>query len=411
MSSDQKKLVPKLRFPGFEGEWKEKSLSELCSFIKDGSHGSHDDTKGGGYLLLSAKNIKNGKINIDESDREISEEEYRSIFRNYALKRDDILLSIVGTIGNVALFKQGKNVAFQRSVAFFRLKIDLPQYVYYYFCSELFQKELLRRQVVSAQPGVYLGDLSKITIRLPELLEQKESAEFLSSVDEWIENLEGQREKLEEYKKGMMQKIFSQEIRFKDNTDNDFPEWSQKKLKDIFKKKTKKNTHNSVNFVLTNSATEGIVSQEAYFDRDIANQNNLSNYYVVDLDDFVYNPRISKYAPVGPLKRNKLQKGAMSPLYTVLKLTLGNKEFYEKYFETAYWHRYMKKIANYGARHDRMNILQDDFLNMPVPWPTLEEQNKIAKFLADLDKLFAIKQLELKNAKKWKKGLLQQMFV
>lgn len=186
--------------------------------------------------------------------------------------------------------------------------------------------------------------------------------------------------------------------------------WEEKKLGTIFSNKIKRNKDGLGIDVLTNSATQGIVSQRDYFDKDIAVQGNLENYYVVDIDDFIYNPRISNSAPVGPLKRNKLKKGVMSPLYTVLKPKEGDYTFLEKYFETSRWYRYMYKIANYGARHDRMAILQDDFMKMPVLFPQLPEQTKIASFLGRVDAWIKNLREQKKSLESYKKSLMQKIF-
>ncbi|WP_203532555.1 restriction endonuclease subunit S [Draconibacterium halophilum] len=207
-----------------------------------------------------------------------------------------------------------------------------------------------------------------------------------------------------------MQKIFSQEIRFKDNG-KEFPKWEKKKLGGIAEKINNKNTVNQINFVLTNSAIDGIVSQRDYFEKDIANQNNLIGYYIVEKDDFVYNPRISNAAPVGPIKRNKLQLGIVSPLYTIFRFNEGNLDFYEYYFETTNWHDYMNSVANFGARFDRMNITNSDFLKMPIIYPCLEEQTKIANYLSAIDKKINQCQQQIEQTTQWKKGLLQKMFV
>jgi type I restriction enzyme, S subunit len=187
-------------------------------------------------------------------------------------------------------------------------------------------------------------------------------------------------------------------------------EWQQKKLGSIFSKQQKRNSENKHECILTNSASRGIVKQSDYFNKDIANRNNLTNYFIVDIDDFIYNPRISKHAPVGPLKRNNLEKGIVSPLYTILKLRKGNSIFFETYFDTNKWHRYMYKIANYGARHDRMNILQNDFLAMPVSFPHILEQQKIAKFLRAIEKLHNNLLREKELLEIYKKGVMQKIF-
>ena len=162
-------------------------------------------------------------------------------------------------------------------------------------------------------------------------------------------------------------------------------EWREKNLKDIAFKKSEKNQDNKINQVLTNSATQGVVKQEDYFDNQIANDNNINGYYIVEKDDFVYNPRISVSAPVGPIKKSDI-KGVMSPLYTVFSFKEGNVLFYAHYFDSTKWHNYMKSIANYGARFDRMNITNESFFNLPLPFPSLSEQQKIADFLTSIDK-------------------------
>ena len=187
-------------------------------------------------------------------------------------------------------------------------------------------------------------------------------------------------------------------------------EWEEKKLGDIAKKKNKRNNNLKVTRVLTNSANEGIVDQSSYFDRDIAVKDNTANYHLVDTDDFVYNPRISTAAPVGPISINKVGLGIMSPLYTVFKFHSENVSFLEHYFQTSIWHSYLKSIANFGARHDRMNITSEGFFNMPIFLPSLEEQEKIASFLSELDALISAQDQKVERLKEHKKGLMQQLF-
>ena len=196
------------------------------------------------------------------------------------------------------------------------------------------------------------------------------------------------------------------QLRFPDFDDK----WEEKRLSDIAEKSNVKNRDNEVSSVFTNSATKGVVNQRFFFDKDIANQNNLDGYYIINHDNFVYNPRISFSAPVGPLNRNHLGTGVMSPLYTILKINNVSLDFIERYFKTTKWHRYMNNIANIGARHDRMNIISSDFMKMPIPLPKDEEQQKIAAFLTAFDT--KIEQLSKKQELlgEYKKGLMQQIF-
>lgn len=158
--------VPKRRFPGFEGEWEQKKLTDLLSLLKDGTHGTHQDVNKG-PLLLSAKNIKGGDIIWDETDRRISLEEYMKIHSKFVLNSGDILLTIVGSIGEAAVLEDASNITFQRSVAFLRPnKTVSTQFLYTKIQTKEFQKELDNRKSTSAQPGIYLGDLESIPISL-----------------------------------------------------------------------------------------------------------------------------------------------------------------------------------------------------------------------------------------------------
>lgn len=209
----QKIFSQELRFKDENGKnfpkWKTFDIGEIASLIKDGTHGTHKDSTIGNYYLLSAKNIVNGTIKIEESDRKISKVDFDSIYKNYSLKHDDILLTIVGTIGRTAMWKvNNTNVAFQRSVAFLRFEQHQPEFIYQLFNQETFQLELLKRQVVSAQPGIYLGDLAKIKISIPIVNEQMKIANFLSTIDDKINRTENQIQQTQQYKKGLLQNMF-----------------------------------------------------------------------------------------------------------------------------------------------------------------------------------------------------------
>ncbi|WP_368489670.1 restriction endonuclease subunit S [Clostridium sp. BJN0013] len=196
-------------------------------------------------------------------------------------------------------------------------------------------------------------------------------------------------------------------IRFPEFTDP----WEQRKLGEISDKVTEKNTGNFYDETLTNSAEFGIVTQRDFFDKDISNAKNLNGYYVVQNDDFVYNPRISNFAPVGPIKRNKLARtGVMSPLYYVFRTHDIDKTYLEHYFDTTCWHSFMKLNGDSGARADRFAIKDSVFIEMPIPFPNLEEQKKIGKFFDTITILITLHQRKLNHLQDKKKSLLQKMF-
>ncbi|NQI35357.1 restriction endonuclease subunit S [Streptococcus suis] len=187
--------------------------------------------------------------------------------------------------------------------------------------------------------------------------------------------------------------------------------WKQRKLGEVAEKISQKNLDRQYVETFTNSAEFGIISQRDFFEKNISSLDNISGYYIVSPDDFVYNPRISNLAPVGPIKRNKLGRvGVMSPLYTIFRFSDIHLDFVEKYFDTTIWHRYMELNGDSGARSDRFAIKDSVFKGLPIPLPALPEQEAIGNFFSDLDQLITLHQRKLDDVKELKKALLQKMF-
>lgn len=287
-----------------------------------------------------------------------------------------------------------------------------------HFFDQWFRNQHMRQVLGAYSHGItsdrlrlYFDDFARIPIHLPSLEEQNKIANFLGAVDDKRDALQRKKSGLEVFKSGMMRGLFSQELRFLQDDGREFPDWEERELSDIGERSKKKNKDLEITRVLTNSATLGVIDQGDYFDKDIANAESLSGYSIVRAGEYVYNPRISVSAPVGPINRNNLADGVMSPLYTVFRINEGNSDFFAQYFSSAFWHDYMKSIANYGARHDRMAINMADFMAMPLPWPHPDEQGKIADALSAMDAKIAAVADQIANMESFIKGLLQQMFV
>lgn len=196
-------------------------------------------------------------------------------------------------------------------------------------------------------------------------------------------------------------------LRFKGFTDP----WEQRKLSDIVEKVTEKNAGLQYIETFTNSAEFGIISQRDFFDHDISKIGSLDGYYVVHNEDFVYNPRISVTAPVGPINRNKLGRtGVMSPLYTVFRPHDIDTTYLEHFFKSGYWHSFMNFNGDSGARSDRFSIKDSVFFEMPIPTPDIEEQKKIGEFLTQLDTLITLHQRKYEKLVNIKKSMLDKMF-
>ena len=190
--------------------------------------------------------------------------------------------------------------------------------------------------------------------------------------------------------------------------DND---WEQRKLSEITDKVTEKNAGLQYVETFTNSAEFGIISQRDFFDHDIAKLGSLDGYYIVKNEDFVYNPRISTSAPVGPINRNKLGRtGVMSPLYTVFRLHDIDTTYLEYFFKCGYWHSFMNFNGDSGARSDRFSIRDNVFFQMPIPIPDIDEQREIGELLTCLDNLITLHQRKFEKLTNVKKSMLKKMF-
>ncbi len=188
--------------------------------------------------------------------------------------------------------------------------------------------------------------------------------------------------------------------------------WQSTLLSSVFAKNTRKNTDGQITNVICNSAKQGLIPQREYFDKDIANSDNTNGYYIIEENDFVYNPRKSADAPYGPISSYKYtEAGIVSPLYLCFRAKNEiNPAFFEWYFRSSAWHRYVYMSGDSGARHDRGSIKDDTFFAMPINIPAAQEQERIASFLEKIN-IKIEKQRTLVDAlKKYKRGVIQQAF-
>lgn len=190
--------------------------------------------------------------------------------------------------------------------------------------------------------------------------------------------------------------------------------WMDEPLDAFFYKVKEKNSEKKYNTVFTNSATNGVIPQSQYFEKDIANEENIDGYYIVRAGDYIYNPRISEKAPYGPINQNLTGcTGIASPLYTVFSKKENVcicDDYIRYYLDSAEWNKYIYSVANYGARFDRMNISDSDFMNMPIALPPFTEQQKISEILMQCDKLIELYQNETDELQKLKKICFCKMF-
>ncbi len=262
----------------------------------------------------------------------------------------------------------------------------------------------------------WISKFATFATLMPECKSEMQAiGHFMSNLDGLITLHQRKYDKLVIFKKSMLEKMFPKdgesvpEIRFAGFTDP----WEQRKLGEIADKVTEKNLDGNITEVLTNSAEYGVINQTEFFDHAVAKESNIAGYYVIAPGDFVYNPRISATAPVGPIRRNTLGiHGVMSPLYTVFRLTDAvDGTYLSHFFKTNGWHGFMKLEGNSGARSDRFSIGDATFFEMPIPVPSSSEQYAIGSFFSRLDDLITLHQRKLELLQNIKKSLLDKMFV
>jgi type I restriction enzyme S subunit len=281
-----------------------------------------------------------------------------------------------------------------------------PVFASYYINSSL-RKQISCLARGSSISNVYNSDLKTLKINLPTLPEQRKIAEFLGVVDEKIEQLSCKRALLEGYKKGCMQQLFSQEIRFKNDNGNDFPDWEEKRLGWVFeeRKTYMSKGHDLPHVSLT---VKGVVPKSERYERDFLVRQEDKQYKITYENDICYNPANLKF---GVICRNKFGSGIFSPIYCTFEVA---KEYDPRFVEALITSAdFIKRIRRYeeGTVYERMAVKPADFILGIEKFPHLAEQRKIADFLSALDHKIELVAQELTLARSFKAGLLQQMFI
>ena len=387
-------MEPKIRFKGFEGEWKKVKLGNVCS-VNRGTR------------------ITKKELNTNHSYPVYQNTNYPlGYYKNYNVEANNPYVIIGGSAGLIGF----SNVPFWAAddCAYFGDNDSLDKTFLY--STLLFHIAEIKRNVRgSSVPRLDRSTLIDLEINLPSFSEQQFIATYFRTLDNKIQTTSKKLASLKKLKSASLVAMFPQngestpKVRFKGFEG----EWSKVELCSISKKVTTRNMEMQYTTTLTNSAEHGIIDQLAFFDHQVSNNDNISGYYVVENGDFVYNPRISALAPVGPINQSQIgYTGVMSPLYYVFRVDGVDTDYLSYYFKTTLWHQYLKDVGNSGARFDRLAITDSDFQKMPIYLPTnREEQQAIATFFRSLDRKIALETARLEKLKQIKLACLDKMFV
>ncbi len=414
-------MNPILRFNDFESDYVNGCINDATASLSSGvSVNSYDISVESSeeYGVLKTSCISNGVFNSSENKKIIDSDIKRA---KNSVKKNTIIVSrmntpaLVGEIGYIDKSYANLFVPDRLWVLSCNQESD-AKWLTYCLVSQRVKAAIKNRATGTSASMKNISKPSFLNVKISfpsQLIEQQKIADFLSSVDKKIALLKEKHDLLAQYKKGVMQKLFSQEIRFKDEAGKNFPDWSNTKFGKVFERVTQKNKEDNQN-VLTISAQRGLINQKKYFNKSVSAK-DVTGYYLLNNGDFAYNKSYSKGYPMGAIKRlNNYDKGVVSTLYICFK-SHGNQHdaFWEQYFEAGLLNREISKIAQEGARnHGLLNVSVTEFFkDITVLEPSEKEQIRIAEFLGTLDKKLNLVSEQIEHTQTFKKGLLQQMFV
>ncbi len=418
-ATKQQNKVPALRFNGFSEYWDTKSLGSICVKVGSGStpRGGETVYTNTGILFLRSQNIQDGKLDLN-SPTYISNQIHEEMAGS-KVEPNDILLNITGgSLGRCCVvpkdFTTG-NVS--QHVCIIRLDDNnVPDFIRTIIASYNGQKSLLRLQTGSGREGLNFQAVRSFKLAIPTQVEQQKIVDFLGAVDAWIDNLHQQKIALETYKRGMMHKLFTQQVRFKDVNGANFPVWKTVQMNDVGESYSglvgksgedfgqgrpyityKQIFDNSVietsKFALVTIAPGERQSQarrgDIFFTVSSETPEEVG-YASVLLEDV--NPYLNSFS--FGFRPKSLAK--LLPEYAIY------------HFRSAPFRRQVVKLAQGSTRY---NISKVQFMKLIIELPSFSEQQKIADFLTALDGMIIAKAEEITKAEQWKKGLMQKMFV
>jgi len=379
-------MIPKLRFPEFEGDWDRKKIKNCLSI------GSGKDYK----------HLNKGEIPVYGTGG------LMTYVDDFLYDGETVCIGRKGTIDNPRYFN-GKIWTVDTLFYTNSFKETLPKFIYF-----IFQRiNWKQHNEASGVPSLSKNTIESIKITLPTLPEQQKIASFFTAIDQKLTHLKRKKTLLEQYKKGVMQKIFAQEIRFKDENGKEYPDWERKKLKDVLFEHKTLNSGNKFPEVLSVAKQKGVINQIEHLGRSFAAK-DISNYKVINPYDIVYTKSPTSDYPFGIIKQSQLNRsGVVSPLYGVFKPATPALGFmlHNYFLSWVNTYNYLKPLVEKGAKNT-MNINNNTFLNgVKLSLPVSErEQTKIANFLSTIDKKIDAVAEAIEATECWKKGLMQQMF-
>ncbi|WHR58353.1 restriction endonuclease subunit S [Acinetobacter haemolyticus] len=417
--------VPKLRFKEFDGDWSIKSLSELANLTS--SKRVHlADYVPDGIPFFRGKEITELKSGVFPSDiLYISHNQFNEFKEKYgAPKNNEILITAVGTLANTYLVNTNYDFYFKDGNLIWLkdIKAD-PKFMMILLDSK--KNDVLASAIGSTQKALTIANLNKLIFNFPCNLEQTQIAFFLSAVDEKINQLTQKHKLLSQYKQGMMQKLFSQQIRFEAGDGSEFGEWELLTIQDLVDREviekpmdgnhgeihptSKDYVNEGIPFIMATDVINGKVHLQNSKKITKQQADSLRKGFSIAGDILLtHKATIGNIAIVPSLEVEYIMLTPQVTYYRVINSKKLSNQFLKVYFEAP---QFQKSLLDLCTGATRLYIGISEQRKLPIYLPSLEEQTKIANFLSSIDQKIEVVAQQIEHAKQWKKGLLQQMFV
>lgn len=401
----EKQLIPQLRFPDFSDNWKKCKIGDTFKLFNGYAFSSSDSLNSDGALWVKIADVGIDKMKTDNLS--YLPYEYVEKYEKFVLNEGDYVIALTRPIlsGNLKIARIDEyfnNSLLNQRVA--KLITDNNStFIYNLLKGNRLIKSIENNIAGSDPPNLSPNDINHIKINIPSLPEQQKIASFLSDVDAKITQLTKKKDLLEQYKKGIMQKIFSQELRFKDDNGNAFPKWEEKKLGDVFtfkqgfqfgvEEQSETYFKGSVEFIRIINVTSDKNDKRYVLDPGKEHHINKEDLFMV------------RYGDAG-----RVANGFTGIIANNMFRLLPHFEINKLFFFYSLGMLYKKIHALSGS--STMPAISFSTINkLKIIVPSITEQKKIANFLSEIDVKIEALNTKIENSKAFKKGLLQQMFV
>ncbi|MDO6889963.1 restriction endonuclease subunit S [Acinetobacter baumannii] len=410
--------APKLRFKEFDGDWNKNTIGNYVLNYKGGASLTPADfVEYSDCEVIPKKAISSGGLlQLDKVVPTFCTLEFFNSNQNYIVDSEYLITTLRDlvpsgpSIGYIVKYESNKKYILAQGVYGFRIKNDLNRdFLIQFSNTSKFRLHMQSIMVGSTQVHIRNQDYFSTELYTPSLLEQTKIASFLSTVDEKISQLTQKHELLSQYKQGMMQKLFSQQIRFKADDGSEFGEWEEVALSKV--SDVRDGTHDSPSYVkdgyplitsknLKNGKLDltdiNLISEDDYL--------NINKRSAVNIGDIIFGMIGTIGNPVllnsdGFAIKNVALIKEKDELLNIYLIHYLNSSFFAK------------QVALLNAGNTQKFLALGQIRSLSIHKPQLAEQTKIANFLSSIDQKIEVVAQQIEQAKQWKKGLLQQMFV